>query len=992
MTPCLSAEDVARVLAGDLPEETAGLVRSHLLICEHCRSVLDRATDDPSLRQWASRAVGPSPTPLEGPALDRFLGQLGTSRKGEAPAEPSWPKMPGFAIQGVLGQGGMGVVYQAEQLSLKRLVALKMIRLPGRADPREMARFRLEAEAAARLRNPNIVHVYEVGEHQGRPYLSLELVEGGSLAQKLNRLPQPPREAALLVQVLAQAMHCAHEAGIIHRDLKPANVLLTRGGQPKITDFGLAKCLDADTGQTRSGTILGTPGYMAPEQARGRSGRAGPTTDVYALGAILYEMLTGRPPFVGEDVLETLRQVTTQEPVPPRRLRPGLPRDLETICLKALAKEPAGRYASAQDLADDLGRFGRGEPIRARPPGWLGRSWRWCRRNPWVAGLSSSLALALLGGVIGILWQAKLALDFAHQADKQRLRAEESLKEADDRLSDACHAVDDFLTRVSEEDLFAQPNARPLRKKLLERALGFLTSFLDARGDHPSLKRQVAQAWLRVGNIKAELGPADQAELAFREAIARFDELARLEPTSTSIKHHLAEAHLHLGLLLQQTGRRSEALEAFRQATTQCEHQGETGPGLRDPFRANLAACYGNLANLYYEMGQRVEALRNYEKAQAVLEQLLREDPEDKGLQKQLALNFNNQALFQEPRQALESLRQARAIRQRMADSNPQDGMSRRDLARTDQNLAIFYEQTGQPKEAERHHRQAAAGLEEVVKENRAVVLFRRDLAQAWLNLGAWQGNQRQFAEAAGSFSRARDLLQELVKEEPAFEYTRYLLALTLCQLGGSYLRVNRPTEAMPYIQEGLTLRQQLWQAAPELLPKRYELGMAWMDCGEALYQLGRHPEALDALRQGVVHQRFVLDKEPATAGYRAQLNRQLAHLAQRLRQCGRVTESAEVTLQRQLLYPDKGQELFQAACELGACLKQLGREPASAAADNEARRYADQAIANLRRALALEPGLRPQIASHPDFEALRDHPQFQALLPSSGTPTPGLR
>ena len=330
------------------------------------------------------------------------------------------PVVPGYDVLEELGRGGMGVVYRAWQLRPRRVVALKMILAGDHAGPETLARFEVEAEAVARLQHPHIVQVHALGEHAGRPYVVLEYVDGGSLERKLTGAPQPARWSAELVETLARAMHYAHGQGIMHRDLKPANVLLTADGMPKVTDFGLAKLL-AGGGPTltQSGAILGTPSYMAPEQAGGRAKAIGPATDVYALGAILYEMLTGRPPFKGETLLETLAQVQGQEPVSPSRLQPRLPRDLVTICLKCLEKEPAKRYASARDLADDLGRFAKGEPIRARPVGATARLWRWCRRNPSLAGaLGAAAAFLLLGSLVSSLLAVQ-ALAEAHRADRE---------------------------------------------------------------------------------------------------------------------------------------------------------------------------------------------------------------------------------------------------------------------------------------------------------------------------------------------------------------------------------------------------------------------------------------------------------------------------------------------------------------------------------------------------------------------------------------------
>jgi serine/threonine protein kinase len=286
------------------------------------------------------------------------------------------PVIDGYEIGDLLGRGGMGVVFQAVHRALKRPVALKIVVSGAHAGAEERARFRTEAEAVARMHHPGIVQIYEVGEQAGCPYLALELVSGGSLAQQLNGTPMPPRRAAQLLLDLARAVQHAHERGIVHRDLKPANVLLTEAGLAKITDFGLAKLLDVEQGQTHTGAVLGSPSYMAPEQAAGKVRAIGPATDVYALGAVLYETLTGRPPFLGTSFLETLEQVRSHDPAPPQTLQPTVSDDLAVICLKCLEKHPADRYPSAAALAHDLERFLRGEAIMARQLTFLNQAAR----------------------------------------------------------------------------------------------------------------------------------------------------------------------------------------------------------------------------------------------------------------------------------------------------------------------------------------------------------------------------------------------------------------------------------------------------------------------------------------------------------------------------------------------------------------------------------------------------------------------------------------
>jgi serine/threonine protein kinase/Flp pilus assembly protein TadD len=361
---------------------------------------------------------------------------------GSAP--PPLPAVEGYELLGELGRGAMGVIYKARHLRLNRLVALKMILAGAYAGPRELARFETEAQAIARLQHPHIVQIHAIGEQDGRPFVCLELVPGGNLAQRLAGRPLPPRQAGALVEVLARAVHYAHEQQIVHRDLKPANVLLARsdprrgillGGsgevafvEPKITDFGLAKLLDGDPdapdGAGSRGTAgpVGTPPYMAPEQV-GRSGSGacarvmggGRATDIYALGAILYETLTGRPPFMAATVYETLQQVCALEPVPPRRLQPQVPRDLETICLACLRKEPHRRYASALDLADDLRRFLEGRPIRQRPPAAWEPALKWARRRPAAAAWVVLGAAALVALAVSSLYYLQHCQEWARQ-------------------------------------------------------------------------------------------------------------------------------------------------------------------------------------------------------------------------------------------------------------------------------------------------------------------------------------------------------------------------------------------------------------------------------------------------------------------------------------------------------------------------------------------------------------------------------------------------
>jgi serine/threonine protein kinase len=382
----------------------------------------------------------------------------------QAAIDSQWPVVPGYEITGILGQGGMAVVFRARHLALQRIVALKMLRYSARTDEKELARFRAEADIIARLQHPNIVQIFGVGDIDGRPYFVLEYITGGNLAQHLNGMPQSAIQAAHFVEVLARAVQAAHAKGVVHRDLKPANILLipyqqmttgpadetlgssilvAEGGPltaiPKIADFGVAKCAAKEMktqfhgGLTVTGDLLGTPSYMAPEQAAPTGPPIGPAADIYALGAILYELLTGRPPFKGESPLDTVLQVLHSEPVAVTGLRPNVPKDLETICHKCLRKDPRHRYLSASELAYDLQSFVQGKPIKARPRGAVERAWRWIREHPAPAGLAAAGVLTpLIALIILSLLSARLVRSSALESAAQQA---ELLEQANNQYS-----------------------------------------------------------------------------------------------------------------------------------------------------------------------------------------------------------------------------------------------------------------------------------------------------------------------------------------------------------------------------------------------------------------------------------------------------------------------------------------------------------------------------------------------------------------------------
>jgi tetratricopeptide (TPR) repeat protein/tRNA A-37 threonylcarbamoyl transferase component Bud32 len=502
-----------------------------------------------------------------------FPGPRGAPRR--------WPELPGYEIIEEIARGGMGVVYRARQIKLNRIVALKVILSGAHASERERAQFQREAEAVARLQHPHIVQIYEIGEQNALPYFSLEYVDGGSLAKKLSGTPVPAKQAAQLTETLARAVQVAHEQGIIHRDLKPGNVLLTSDGTPKIADFGLAKRLDSDTAHSRSGAIIGTPSYMAPEQASGRTKEIGPSVDVYALGAILYELLTARPPFKAPTAWDTVLQVISEEVVPPSRLQTKLARDLETICLKCLQKEPGKRYESAQALADDLRRFLEDQPIVARPVGQWERAWRWSRRNPLVTAASGVAVVALLAATL-------LSIGFAFtQRQNAALQAQ-----ANEDLQRALSEAD--LQRREFQDYESRARAA-LKQNQVDEADRLISIALARIGSHEVLRGlkeegEQLQAEIKNGLEKAKKDrDRQQQDQQARSAVVKFDKLRN-------------EALFHSTLSIDSSANLQATKEATRGALDVLGISLEPGAKPLTGFDASLSDRHEEIKQNCYEL------------------------------------------------------------------------------------------------------------------------------------------------------------------------------------------------------------------------------------------------------------------------------------------------------------------------------------------------------------------------------------------------------
>jgi serine/threonine protein kinase/Tfp pilus assembly protein PilF len=529
------------------------------------------------------------------------------------PEATSSLQLPGYEILGELGRGGMGVVYKARQTRLNRLVALKMILAAEHAGPTQVARFHGEVEAVASLQHPNIVQIYEVGEHNGRPFCSLELMDGGGLDKKLAATPQPPREAAALAETLARAVEAAHRQGIIHRDLKPANVLLSRDGTPKVSDFGVARRLDTPSGQTQSGALIGTPSYMAPEQADGKLRLMGPATDVYALGAILYELLAGRPPFRAATLGETLEQVRHQEPVPVRQLQPKVPRDLETICLKCLQKEPTRRYASAAALADDLRRFLDDQPIMARPVRAWERALMWARRRPAVATLMAVSALSLAGAGVLIVNELKRWQDVQQNQQKEvnewlnkgkTLLAQGDLDGSESELRKAVKQIDKQglapLRPRADELLETLENYRNFMRRYEDAMFHATQTLGGSLADKVRATREAAKEALTLGERGGYFGSPEAVNEKLGEANGR-----RVREGCYQLLLILADAVAQPGGLQPPQAARRANEEALRVL----DRADRLGPDTR--------AYHWRRARYLKDLGRQAEAKREWELARA---------------------------------------------------------------------------------------------------------------------------------------------------------------------------------------------------------------------------------------------------------------------------------------------------------------------------------------------------------------------------------------
>jgi serine/threonine protein kinase len=903
---CPDQSRFVALLADTVSADEHQQMETHLSDCAACRGLLEAlasASDVVPLDTAHSRTADP-PSPALVEALERVRRQPPGEAAPSAPAQSiSLGRFGDYELLEEIGRGGMGVVYRARQFSLSRPVAVKMISAGELASASAVQRFRTEAEAAANLDHPNIVPIYEIGEHEGRHFFSMKLVEGGSLAERIaggkgrkgekEKEPRPTEiqpahsltfspacptdrksehphvgydacEAAHLLATVARAVHHAHQRGVIHRDLKPSNILLDREGQPHLTDFGLAKLLQKESGMTLSQDVMGTPNYMAPEQAAGHAREVTTAADVFSLGAILYELLAGRRPFQGETAVETLNQVIHTDPPPPRLLNPQVPRDLETICLKCLEKEPARRYDSAQEVAEELERFLNDEPILARPAGAAEKLWRWSRRNPRVAALAASVAL-LLAVVTLVSTVAAIRIAGAREGErKQWLIAERNA------------AAEALQRKQAEEQRDRAVNAEAEAKDVLRFFERKVLSATRPEGQSGGLGREVT--------IRAAL------EAAEPDLASAFTNRPLVE---ASIRDVLGGTYLDLGLTAQALAHHERAL-GLRTTHLGSNHL-ETLESLNQVGRVHLkAGRSGEARKLFEEARHRITATVG---------------PDHKALPPIL----NNIATaWMQARQLSNAMPFfERALTLQRARLGPDDP----ETLTTMNNLAVAYERLGRNKEA-------IALSEEVVRRRKVVIgpahpytlVSMNNLARAYQKDGQLGKVLVLFQESAdlqraklgpdhqdtllavnnlamalvdlGQITNALPLLEDtLQRYEANFGPNHGGVFRTLNNFGRAYQKTGRHREAIPYYEKALEragARKSTDTDASDLLTLKDNLASAYQETG-------RLPEALNLREEVVKESRDKLgENNPDTL-------RSMNNLAGTYKRLGRLAEAASL-------------------------------------------------------------------------------------------------
>lgn len=743
-------------------------------------------TSPPPLTTPETDTGGPT---LAGLANDRTLdatdpASLAIREAALAAAQNAGPTATAFGDYDLLepiAKGGMGIVYKARQRKLNRIVAIKMILAGQFADQSDIERFYSEAEAAAALSHPNIVAIHEIGEVGGQHFFSMDYIDGQSLADMVRENPLRPRRAAEFVKTIAETIQFAHDNGVIHRDLKPANILLDRRQRPLVTDFGLAKQVSSQSQRTMAGSIVGTPSYMSPEQAAGHTDQIGPLSDLYSLGAILYELLTGRPPFRAASPFETVRQVLDSEPVSPRVLNESVPRDLETICLKCLQKDRKTRYGSAQELADELDRYLRGEPIQARPISGPERFWRLCRRYP-VTSSAIAAAVAFFIALPIVLAVAYFRISAALERESiARVESDRSFREAVD-------AVNDLFTTVSENTLLNQPGMQPLRQELLQKPLDYYQRFLTQRGSDPRVPDELGGAYYRVAQITELLKTPDEALPAYESAKQIQSRQVERNPGDAPRLEALGNTLNALGTVWVKKKEFDKADKEF-EAAIDVRSRLANDHATQGDYQRALANTHMNVGMSQYKRGRLQPAREHFEQAQAIRRSALAANPTQPKLQRDLAKGYYNLGFIEQSDGDLAAaeahFKSAVATLEALTTAKHTD-LDNFDIEKL---LAVCYRILGDllPDERQadrrRYYEQALAHLVPLASQNPAVSEFQTEQGAVLLNLSDLELASGDSPAARTSLDRAREIYQTLVQHHPDDPWFQRDLAVTLREL-----------------------------------------------------------------------------------------------------------------------------------------------------------------------------------------------------------------
>ena len=961
--------------------------------------------------------------------------KLGVSHQvGADRLSSPWPRIPGYEIISRLAGGGQGVVYKACHVALARVVALKVLHSGRTASPDELTRFRIEAEAIARLQHPHIVQIFDIGEHDGLTYLSLEFVEGGSLHEQLHKHrtaaakdpaprdepgkqstvapqlaaqathnPLTPRDAARLIETLARAVHSAHLRGILHRDLKPANVLMTPAGVPKITDFGLAKLFDdgadalssldgariSDTMRARfSGTRsdghsysqVGTIHYMAPEQVWGTSQARdiGPAADIYALGVMLYETLCGTVPLRGNSDRETLELVWSKPAPSPRDKRPDVPADLEAICLVCLRKDPERRYSSAEALADDLRRFVEDKPVEARHTGVLERITKWSRRRPTVAAL---VAVALLGATLtlGVAGAYHLRLAAAHR------RVEENYRLAQNNLRAARRAVETLLTRSAADRLGPLDASEPVRRDLLIAALDFVRQLA---GEHPhdvDLIRQSGSAQRQVGDIEQLLGNFGEARTAYLASIKQLDAADR---ANHETKAELATTYNSLGLLEEYEGLTAAAEAAYRQSLDFWQALLKANP--RDLVaRRGAATSCGNLGLSLMAAGKLSAARECADEAYQLRSAIAREIPQDaEALSDQAAATTNLASALElsgHPADAERRFGEAASLLDRLSADRQLHPAVRMARLATENNRAVTLNGLKRYVEAEAAARRAVAAGQALVDSHPDVARYSQALADAQITLAVSLIALDRRSDAEPVLTAARDRYQKLLAASADPIVQRLSLAEILALHAAVQVRLDRFTsarETQHALEESLVACESFLESNNDRPDLGSRLAVVYDAQAQLLMERKQPAQAKVYLDEAVRYQEQACRATPESARYRGRLQQHLGALARALMAMGEPAAAGEVAERMSTLGPAAGQEAAQVFAQLIPLVSGIKGDPKIDEAHCRQR-----ALALLEQSLAAGQVELERVAADPAWQSLAGDEAFQSLL-SKAKPT----